>query len=75
MFRNLIGSATSAAFVMIAAVAAGQGPVKPETYFSHEDLDAAQLSPSGKLLAALAPVNGRRVLVSMDLAARKPRRT
>jgi dipeptidyl aminopeptidase/acylaminoacyl peptidase len=73
MVRKLIRSAIAAALVMIAAVAAGQGPVKPETYFSHEDLDAAQLSPSGKLLAALAPINGRRVLVSMDLAARKPR--
>lgn len=56
----------------LAAHAAG-APVSPEPYFKNADLDKAQLSPSGTLLAALAPVNGRKALVAIDLQTRKPR--
>ena len=75
MLARSIRVATVATLVMFAAnaSAATDAPVKPEPYFSHEDFDAARISPSGKLLAALAPVNGRRALISMDLESRKPR--
>jgi dipeptidyl aminopeptidase/acylaminoacyl peptidase len=61
------------AVLLAVATVAAAAPVKPEPYFSHEDIDGATLSPSGRHLAALAPVNGRRGLVAMDLATRKPR--
>ena len=50
-----------------------RSPVSPEPYFKNEDFDEVQLSPSGKALAALAPVNGRKALVAMDIQTRKPR--
>ena len=64
-----------AAFALFAAcaLAASDAQVRPEPYFSHADFDEAQISPSGRQLAALAPVNGRRALIAMDLASRKPR--
>ena len=73
MLRKTIRRAAAISLAIMATAAAADAPVKPEPYFSHEDLDAARLSPSGKLLAALMPVNGRRAVVSMDLVTRKPR--
>jgi dipeptidyl aminopeptidase/acylaminoacyl peptidase len=55
------------------AVRAADSPVSPEPYFKHEDFDRVQLSPSGKVIAALAPVNGRKSLVAIDMQTRKPR--
>lgn len=55
------------------ALLAADVPVSPEPYFKHADFDALYLSPSGTMLAALAPVNGRKALVALDIQTRKPR--
>ena len=60
-------------FACVSGVRAADPAVSPEPYFKHADFDALYLSPSGKLLAALAPVNGRKALVALDLQTRKPR--
>ncbi len=52
-------------------VLAGQLPL--ETFFKKPQFAGFQLSPNGKELAALAPINGRMNLVIVDLATRKPR--
>ena len=44
-----------------------------ETFFKKPQFAGFQLSPNGKELAALAPVNGRMNLVILDLATRTPR--
>lgn len=43
-----------------------------ETFFKKPQFTAFQLSPDGKKLAALAPINGRMNLVMVDLETRKP---
>lgn len=52
------------------APAADRVPVEP--YFRHADYGAFKLSPSGKFIAGIVPVNGRSGLVAIDLATRKP---
>ncbi|HVE49931.1 MAG TPA: S9 family peptidase [Casimicrobiaceae bacterium] len=47
--------------------------VAPEPYFRHAEFAQMRLSPSGRTIAAVAAVNGRRGLVSIDLETRKPR--
>lgn len=44
-----------------------------ETFFKKPQFAAFQVSPNGKELAVLAPINGRMNVVVMDLATRKPR--
>ncbi len=44
-----------------------------QDFFKKPQFAAFQLSPNGKELAALAPVNGRMNVVIIDLATRKPR--
>ena len=44
-----------------------------ETFFKKPQFAAFQLSPDGRELAALAPINGRMNLVVVDLATRQPR--
>lgn len=44
-----------------------------ETFFRKPQFAAFQLSPNGKELAALAPINGRMNLAVVDLATRQPR--
>src|SRR5688572_2184378 len=67
---NVLFAAALACFASL--LHAADTAVSPEPFFKHADLDDAELSPSGKLLAALSPVNGRKALVAMDLATRKP---
>lgn len=43
-----------------------------ETFFKKPQFTSFQLSPDGKKLAALAPINGRMNLVMVDLETRKP---
>lgn len=63
-----------AGFALPASIASHAQPrVDPKPYFAHADLDDARLSPSGQELAALAPANGRRALVAVDVATRKAR--
>ena len=71
--RSLAGVLAACVVAFACAADAARAPVSPEPYFRHADFDDLQLSPSGTLLAAIAPVNGRRALVAMDLATRKPR--
>jgi acetyl esterase/lipase len=64
----------TASLLPFAAVVQAAAPrVDPAVYFSHADFASAKLSPSGDLLVALAPVDGRRSLVAMDVKTRKPR--
>jgi dipeptidyl aminopeptidase/acylaminoacyl peptidase len=44
-----------------------------ESFFKNPQFTAFQVSPDGRELAALAPVNGRMNIVVMDLATRQPR--
>ncbi|HVF65797.1 MAG TPA: prolyl oligopeptidase family serine peptidase [Casimicrobiaceae bacterium] len=64
-----------AAFILSCAASlhAADLPVSPEPYFKHADFASLQLSPSGKLLAAIAPIGKRRGLVAIDIETRKPR--
>lgn len=54
------------------SVPAADAPA-PEPYYAHPDMAALLLSPSGKRIAALAPLNGRVALVVMDVDKRQPR--
>ncbi|MFC1797326.1 S9 family peptidase [Pseudomonadota bacterium] len=44
-----------------------------ETFFKKPQFASLRISPNGKELAVLAPINGRMNVVVMDLATRKPR--
>jgi len=44
-----------------------------ETFFKKPQFASLQISPNGKELAVLAPINGRMNVVVMDLATRKPK--
>jgi len=70
MLKNLFGVCV---FFLFTAqpVYASQLPL--ETFFKKPQFAGFQLSPNGKELAALAPINGRMNLVIIDLVTRKPR--
>lgn len=55
----------------VQTVSAEQQPL--ENFFKNSQFAGFQVSPNGKELAALAPVNGRMNIVVLDLATRKPR--
>ncbi len=57
---------------LVAAACALAAPVDVEPYFRSADYDGLKLSPSGKRVAGMARVEGRRGLVGIDLASRKP---
>jgi dipeptidyl aminopeptidase/acylaminoacyl peptidase len=63
-FRVLIAAAG-----LLCAAAFAQNPpaVSPEPFFKHNDYGALRLSPSGKYLGALVPVNGRVTLAILSL--------
>jgi dipeptidyl aminopeptidase/acylaminoacyl peptidase len=61
------------ALVATSSVRAADPPTGVEPYFSHPDLGGLRLSPSGRRIAALAPVQGRVALVVMDVDKREPR--
>lgn len=65
--RNVAG-----ALLLAAATAAMGAGVDVEPFFKHADYGEFKLSPSGKHVAGIVPVNGRSGLVSIDLATRKP---
>lgn len=65
--RSLAG-----ALLLAAATAAGGARVDVEPFFKHADYGEFKLSPSGKHIAGIVPVNGRGGLVSIDLATREP---
>ncbi len=69
-FRFLLGVMLAAALTLNHAMAE-QLPL--ETFFKNPQFAAFQLSPNGKELAALAPVNGRMNVVIIDLETRQPR--
>ena len=61
------------AALSIAATAAVAGmPVDPQPFFKHADYGEFKLSPSGKHVAGVIPVNGRTGLVAIEVATRKP---
>jgi dipeptidyl aminopeptidase/acylaminoacyl peptidase len=60
------------ALLLAAATAAMGARVDVEPFFKHADYGEFKLSPSGKHVAGIVPVNGRSGLVSIDLATRKP---
>ncbi len=68
--KNLLVMAILFLGVTSKAVAA-QLPL--EDFFKKSQFTGFQLSPNGKELAALAPLNGRMNVVIIDLATRKPR--
>ena len=67
MTRFLIG-----ALLFAVAIAASGARVDPEPFFKHADYGEFKLSPSGKHVAGIVPVNGRTGLVAIDVATRKP---
>ena len=67
MMRILI--ALAAAVATSAWAADDKIPI--ETFFKPSQYGAMQISPDGKRIAALAPVNGRQNLVMLDLDAKK----
>ena len=59
--------------VTAASVPAGAGEVAPtlvRQFFSHDDYSEVHLSPSGRYLGALVPLQGRLRLAVVDLASR-----
>jgi dipeptidyl aminopeptidase/acylaminoacyl peptidase len=68
MKRHLAAALACAATIALAA----DPKVEVEPYFKHADYGDFELSPSGKYVAGLVPVNGRMGLVTVDLATRKP---
>jgi hypothetical protein len=60
------------ALLFAAATAAAAARVDPEPFFKHPDYGEFKLSPSGKYVAGIVPVNGRTGLVAIDVATRKP---
>jgi len=65
---GLVVAATS-----LTALAADPTPRVPvEPFFRHADYSSFKLSPSGKYVAGIIPVNGRGGLVAIDLETRKP---
>ncbi|HEX4330569.1 MAG TPA: S9 family peptidase [Usitatibacter sp.] len=50
---------------------AADGGISIETFFKPSQYGAMQISPDGKHIAALAPVNGRQNLVMLDLDGKK----
>jgi len=62
--------ALAAALAATAALAAGND-IPIETFFKPSQYGAMQISPDGKRIAALAPVNGRQNLVMLDLDGKK----
>lgn len=64
----LVGSLATG--LAAAADAVSRVPVEP--FFRHADYSSFKLSPSGKYVAGLIPLNGRNALVAIELATRKP---
>jgi hypothetical protein len=60
------------ALLLAAATAAVGARVDVEPFFKHADYGEFKLSPSGKHVAGVVPVNGRTGLVAIDVATRKP---
>lgn len=60
------------ALLIAVATAAGAARVDVEPFFKHADYGEFKLSPSGRYVAGIVPVNGRAGLVSIELATRKP---
>jgi len=65
---GLVVAATSLA--VLTADPPPRVPVEP--FFRHADYSSFKLSPSGKYVAGIVPVNGRGGLVAIDLDTRKP---
>jgi dipeptidyl aminopeptidase/acylaminoacyl peptidase len=65
---GLVVAATS--LTALAADPTPRVPVAP--FFRHADYSSFKLSPSGKYVAGIIPVNGRGGLVAIDLETRKP---
>ena len=63
----------SLAFALGTAPATAATRVSPEPFFRHADFSGLTLSPSGRTVAAIASINGRRGLVALDIETRKPR--
>jgi dipeptidyl aminopeptidase/acylaminoacyl peptidase len=60
-----------AALLLAAAASAGAARVDPEPFFKHADYGEFKLSPSGKHVAGIVPVNGRTGLAAVEVATRK----
>jgi dipeptidyl aminopeptidase/acylaminoacyl peptidase len=60
--------------VLAPAVRAAEPPLRVavEPFFRHADYGSFKLSPSGKYVAGIVPVNGRGGLVAIDVETRKP---
>ncbi|MEJ8568929.1 S9 family peptidase [Elongatibacter sediminis] len=68
--RVLLGAALA---LMLAAPHAIAEKLPLETFFKKPQFTNFQISPNGKELAAMAPVNGRLNIVIIDLETREPR--
>ena len=71
MKSRILCSMAMFAVLVVPSAMAEQLPL--EAFFKKPQFAAFQLSPNGKELAALAPVNGRMNVVIVDLATRQPR--
>jgi dipeptidyl aminopeptidase/acylaminoacyl peptidase len=57
-------------FVTCLCTSGARAEVSPEVFFKHADYSSLKLSPSGKYIGALVPVNGRVELGIVDLATK-----
>jgi dipeptidyl aminopeptidase/acylaminoacyl peptidase len=57
----------AAVFLAVAVAAEDANPIPPEPFFKHDDYGELKLSPSGKYIGALVPVQGRVRLAVIDL--------
>lgn len=73
MFLKQAFAVLGFAAACITPVATGAAVVPPQPYFRHSDYGALQLSPSGRYLGALVPVEGRLRLSVIDLDTRTAR--
>lgn len=71
LLKTPLGVAVAASPVAsVLAQAAGASPVPLEDFFRHSRFSSVRLSPSGRYLGAIAPVNGRLNLAIVDLETR-----
>jgi dipeptidyl aminopeptidase/acylaminoacyl peptidase len=73
MFRQLRFAPLLAALLMVCNVAMAAKEVPVEDFFKRSGYSSFQLSPDGKYLAAITPVNNRRNIAVINLETREAR--
>lgn len=69
-FRFVVVACAACAMLVVLPPAASAAPLSVESFFRKAEYGGATLSPSGRQLAVIAPVEGHRGLVVLDLDTR-----